>query len=39
MLYVLKRKDEIVTLADFLEDGNVYKTASGKRSVHCLALP
>lgn len=25
MLYVLKRKDEIVTLADFLEDGSVYK--------------
>lgn len=25
MLYVLKRKDEIVTLVDFLEDGSVYK--------------
>ncbi len=25
MLYTLKRKDEIVTLADFLEDGSVYK--------------
>jgi hypothetical protein len=25
MLYVLKRKDEIVTLIDFLEDGNIYK--------------
>lgn len=25
MLYVLKRKDEIVTLIDFLEDGSVYK--------------
>lgn len=25
MLYVLKRKDEIITLVDFLEDGSVYK--------------
>lgn len=25
MLYVLKRKDEVVTLVDFLEDGSVYK--------------
>lgn len=25
MLYVLKRKDEIITLIDFLEDGSVYK--------------
>lgn len=25
MLYVLKRKDGIVTLVDFLEDGSVYK--------------
>ena len=25
MLYVLKRKDQIITLVDFLEDGSVYK--------------
>ena len=25
MLYVLKRKDEIVTLIDFLEYGNIYR--------------
>lgn len=25
MLYVLKRKDEIITLVDFLEDGSTYK--------------
>lgn len=25
MLYVLKRKDDIVTLIDFLEDGSIYK--------------
>ena len=25
MLYVLKRKDDIVTLIDFLEDGTIYK--------------
>lgn len=25
MLYVLKRKDEVITLIDFLEDGSVYK--------------
>lgn len=24
MIYMLKRKDEIVTLVDFLEDGSVY---------------
>lgn len=25
MLYVLKRKDEVITLLDFLEDGSVYQ--------------
>ena len=25
MLYVLKRKDDIVTLIDFMEDGTIYK--------------
>ena len=32
MLYVLKRKDEIVTLVDFLEDGSVYKFHFGGKS-------
>ena len=25
MNYLLRRKDEIVTIVDFMEDGNVYK--------------